>query len=127
MSKILNHRGLLLLAGLLLIAVAASACGKSEPTSLTFDLTIVHQKLTPSRDLFVVKQGDQVTFKAQGDEVGLLHLHGYDLEVKVTPGETAQLAFKADATGRFEIAWHPYVNAEETEGPTLSYLEVQPN
>jgi hypothetical protein len=48
-----------------------------------------------------------------------VHLHGYDLEEEVLPGEETELSFEADATGRFEIEDH------ETEAQ-LGTLLVQP-
>lgn len=35
-----------------------------------------------------------------------LHLHGYDLEEEIEPGEPAEISFEADLTGRFEIENH---------------------
>ena len=48
-----------------------------------------------------------------------VHLHGYDLEEEVSPGEETDLSFEADLTGRFEIEEHE----TETE---LGTLLVQP-
>jgi hypothetical protein len=48
-----------------------------------------------------------------------IHLHGYDLEGNVLPGEETELSFEADTTGRFEIEDH------ETE-TQLGTLLVQP-
>jgi hypothetical protein len=127
MDKILNHRTLLLLVGLLLIAVASSACGKTEPQARSFDLEVAHGKLTLNPPVIKVNQDDQVTLKIRGNEEGLFHLHGYDLPVKVTPGQTAELAFTANATGKFDIEFHPE-SAEGMggEGMMLGSLEVQP-
>jgi hypothetical protein len=35
-----------------------------------------------------------------------LHLHGYDVEREGGPGRKAEVRFKADLTGRFEIEDH---------------------
>jgi hypothetical protein len=48
-----------------------------------------------------------------------LHLHGYDVEGEVEPGEKARLHFEADITGRFEIEDH------ESESE-LGVLQVRP-
>ena len=48
-----------------------------------------------------------------------VHLHGYDLEEEVEPGEPATLTFEANLTGRFEIEDHETVEV-------LGVLLVQP-
>ncbi len=48
-----------------------------------------------------------------------VHVHGYDLEEEVEPGEPAILAFEADVTGRFEIEDHD-------TGNQLGTLVVEP-
>ena len=48
-----------------------------------------------------------------------LHLHGYDVEQEVGPGQKANLRFRADLTGRFEIEDH------ESE-KELGVLQVRP-
>ncbi len=127
MSKILNHHGFLLLIGLLLIAVAASACSKTEPQARTFDLEIAQGKLTLNPPVIKVKQDDQVTLRIRSDEEGLFHLHGYDLEVEVTPGQMAEMSFTAKATGKFDIELHPESTAGiGGEDIMLGSLEVQP-
>ena len=40
------------------------------------------------------------------DQEATFHLHGYDLETSLTPGETAALAFTANATGKFDFEVH---------------------
>jgi len=49
-----------------------------------------------------------------------VHLHGYNIEVTVNPGQTQVMAFRARATGRFPIEAH---GARHT---VLFYLEVHP-
>ena len=53
------------------------------------------------------------------DEPVEVHLHGYDLEREIEPGETTTLSFKADLTRRFEIGDY---ESEEV----LGVLLVQP-
>ena len=53
------------------------------------------------------------------DELVEVHLHGYDLEREIEPGERTTLSFEADLTGRFEIEDH---ESEEV----LGVLLVQP-
>jgi len=60
-----------------------------------------------------------VTLRWTSDIPVEVHLHGYDLEEEVSPGEETDLSFEADLTGRFEIEEHE----TETE---LGTLLVQP-
>jgi FtsP/CotA-like multicopper oxidase with cupredoxin domain len=66
-----------------------------------------------------VEEGDFVTLRFTSKSPVEVHLHGYDLEGSVLPGEETTLSFEADATGRFEIEDH------ETEAQ-LGTLLVQP-
>ncbi len=66
-----------------------------------------------------VHEGDRVTLRLTSDRPVEVHLHGYDLEREVSPGEAATLSFEADLPGRFEIEDH------ETED-VLGMLLVQP-
>jgi len=49
-----------------------------------------------------------------------IHLHGYDVEQEVEPGQKASLRFRADLTGRFELEDH------ESERE-LGVLQVRPS
>ena len=53
-----------------------------------------------------VKQGDQVQVRLSSDRPMMLHLHGYDLDVKVAPPAPALLTFKAGIAGRFRVHEH---------------------
>lgn len=66
-----------------------------------------------------IGEGDNVTLQINADRQLNLHLHGYDIEKEVEPGETVTLSLDADKTGRFEI---------ETEGTRtkLGALLVEP-
>ena len=48
-----------------------------------------------------------MTMSIDADEHGTLHLHGYDIEIDLGPDETSTMEFTADATGRFNITFHP--------------------
>jgi hypothetical protein len=66
-----------------------------------------------------VEEGDYVTLRLTSESPVVVHLHGYDLERHVLPGEETELSFEAHATGRFDIENH------ETEA-RLGTLLVQP-
>jgi len=72
-----------------------------EPQARSFDLQIQGATMTP--DELSTEEGDLVTLRITADHPLEFHLHGYDLEEEVEPGEPAALSFEADITGRFEI------------------------
>lgn len=61
-----------------------------------------------ARDMRAVRAwvGDTVRLRWTTDKPVVLHLHGYDIETKVAPGEVAEIVFKAHATGRFPVEVH---------------------
>ena len=93
----------------------ASSSGGSEER--TFDVSITGDEMDPGQ--VSVTEGDRVTLRLTSEEPLEVHLHGYDLEEEVEPGEPAEISFDADLTGRFEIEDH------ETEA-VLGTLVVQP-
>ena len=116
---------LLILLGLFFLLRPASvpeSAQTSESTTdgtqeKTFNLAITQGSMTPSE--ITVDEGDQVRFRIISEGPMEFHLHGYDLEAEIEPGEPAELAFDATITGRFEI------ENEETRGE-LGTLLVQP-
>ena len=90
------------LCAILLLAVAA--CGSSGPEELEIPVKLIGDQLDP--ETIQVAQGDSVTLMIEVEEPGEFHLHGYDIEQDIEPGEAAELFFIADATGRFRITFH---------------------
>lgn len=89
----------------------------SAPRERSIDLAVEDGAMTPEE--IEVGEGDRVRLRVTSDEQMEVHLHGYDIEQEVTPGEPATLSFEADLTGRFEIEDH---ESEEV----LGVLIVQP-
>ena len=87
------------------------------PRDRTFDVSIKDGEMNPGE--ISVNQGDTVTLRVSTDEPTELHVHGYDVEQEVEPGQEAEIAFEADLTGRFEIEDH------ESE-KELGVLQVRP-
>lgn len=88
-----------------------------EPQERVYDVEIEDRAMSPAE--ISVGQGDQVTLQLSSDTPVEVHLHGYDLEGEVEPGQTAELSFEAELTGQFEIEDH------ETEAE-LGALLVEP-
>jgi hypothetical protein len=97
------RRRVLIAIGVLLGAIAGLATIATAQAEVTFDLKIEKGKVAANMRLIRVKQGDAVKLRWTTDRPIALHLHGYDVEVKVEPGVVAELAFTARATGRFPI------------------------
>lgn len=93
---------------------SASAGGTQEQT---FDLAINDGIMSPEE--ISVSEGERVNLRITADEPLEFHLHGYDLEGEVEPGEPAELSFDATITGRFEVENH------DTD-TVLGVLLVQP-
>ena len=87
------------------------------PQERTFEVSIADGEMSPEE--VSAREGDRLTLSIESDEPVELHVHGYDIEREVEPGETAEISFEADLTGRFEIENH------ETE-QGLGELQVRP-
>lgn len=88
------------------------------PREQTYDLAISGGTMSPEE--ISVDEGERVNLQITSNAPLEFHLHGYDLEVEVEPGEPAELSFDATTTGRFEIENH------DTES-VLGTLLVQPS
>ena len=88
-----------------------------EPQERIYDVAIEDGAMNPAE--ISAEEGDLVTLRLTSESPVVVHVHGYDLEGDVLPGEETVLSFEADATGQFEIEDH------ETEAQ-LGTLLVQP-
>jgi len=88
-----------------------------EPQERDYDVAIEGGAMEPAE--INAEEGDFVTLRLTSESPVEVHVHGYDVEGDVLPGEETVLSFQADATGGFEIEDH------ETEAQ-LGTLLVQP-
>ena len=120
---------------LLWLALAfIAACGGGDPEELKIPVKVEQERLIP--ETVRIKQDDMVTLKIEADEAGQLHLHGYDVEKAISPGQVIDLYFVANATGRFRITFHSdevgagsegeHKEGGEEEETTIGFVEVQP-
>jgi FtsP/CotA-like multicopper oxidase with cupredoxin domain len=115
--------------GLSLALAAGMASTGAIAAELTFDLHIERGRLPENMRSIRVKQGDIVKLRCTADRRTTLHLHGYDIELRIEPGATKELSFAARATGRFPL--HVHGPAERSgnhahEEPPLATIEVYP-
>lgn len=98
-----------------------------EPQRFTLDL---HDgQVLKEQQTLRVHQGDAVELRWTTDRPARLHLHGYDIQLAVNPGEPAVMAFTARAAGRFSVAAirdEPAGRASHQHGAAILYLEVYP-
>ena len=52
------------------------------------------------------REGERIRFRVTDDAGDEVHLHGYDVEKPVGPGEAANFSVPATITGRFEVELH---------------------
>src|SRR6188472_2539481 len=66
-----------------------------------------------------VHKGDQVVLVVRTDSGEAVHLHGYNIEKDVLPGQAVRMPFTANIAGRFEVELHP-------TDALLAVVEVKP-
>ena len=117
----------------LLLIIAVCAIGSARAADVpekSFELAIVKGSVPAQQRLLKVEKGDALRLRITSDAPGELHLHGYRESAKLAPGQTAELAFTAYATGRYPFEWHPVgenpTGGSRHHGPPLATLEVRP-
>jgi hypothetical protein len=109
-------------------ALAAILPHLTTAAEVAFVLKIEHGRVPESMRLIRVKQNDIVRLQWTTDQAWSIHLHGYDIEKNLKPGEVTEMIFTARATGRFTI--EPHVGTTPTgghaHGDVLVTIEVYP-
>jgi len=91
----------------------------SSPGNRVFELGLKNGRLVSGPAVLQVKAGDRITLKIASNNSDELHVHGYDLRLRIKPEEVVNLDFTANRTGRFGLELHR-AHAE------LGALEVYP-
>ena len=92
---------------------------EEDGNGLTLEVSVVAGKPDGGVQHLTVDKGDEVTVRVTSDGVeDEVHVHGYDLMQDVAPGAPAEITFKADIAGRFEIEL-------EDAGTPIGELEVR--
>ena len=100
-------------------AAPTSRPGVPSAQPNVFDIVVQNGKRSSEPAVLRAHQGDEVTLRITSDTADELHLHGYDLHLRVSPESTAVLEFTANRTGRFTYELHK-------SGVELGALEVYP-
>jgi translation initiation factor IF-1 len=114
--------------GLVLLAmVAIGRPGLAAAQEIVFDVKIENGRVPADMRLIRIRQGDNVRLHFTSDKSIDLHLHGYDIELRVEPGKAADMAFTARAAGRFPVEQHKQHTQGHSHGDApLVRIEVRP-
>src|SRR6185437_6549391 len=85
--------------------VAGSGPGASAPHEV-LEIEIKEGRVVSGAALLRAHEGDEITIRIASDRRDEVHLHGYDLQVPMGPGDPAIVAFTASRTGRFGLEAH---------------------
>ena len=111
-----------------LSALAMTSPGATKAAEATFVLRIENGHVPENMRLIRIKQNDVVRLQWTTDKPWTIHLHGYDIEKEVRPGEVTEMTFTARATGRFTI--EPHIGTTQSgghaHGEVLVTIEVYP-
>jgi hypothetical protein len=104
----------------------------ATPKVREFDISIQSRQVQGGETLRVTR-GEVVLMRWRTDEQVSVHVHGYDIQAKVSPGTPTIVRFVATVAGRFPIEAHQFGSAADKDSPqkrhqelTLLYLEVLP-
>lgn len=89
-----------------------------------YELMLVDGRVPGRSNTLRLKKGEKVELRWTSDRPIALHLHGYDIEVRVAPQAPATMSFTANVTGRFPVSEHAQGRSHHHR--SILYLEVHP-
>ena len=103
----------------ILLVLFSTLAEAKEVRSFTLDINKgqVEEKLRTLK----VDQGDKVELIWKVDVLTELHLHGYDIKLKISPNQPKKMTFDAQIAGRFPVGIH----SSGGHGKVI-YLEIYP-
>ena len=102
MNNMKAHKAIMFSA--LCIVFIISACSTSAPEIIELDVSIKNKTMTPNE--ISVNKNDTLVMNISSDENGSLHIHGYDIEKKISKNVQQQLKLDVYATGMYNVAFH---------------------
>ena len=90
----------------ILVLLTVLGCSSEVPTEISFNLDIIEGNTLNTDSNLTANQNDTVTMAITSDEYLRFHLHGYDIERTITPGEPSILEFQATIVGSFPFTVH---------------------
>ena len=107
---------------ILLIPLALAAAAP-----VVVELALVRGKPEGGVRTVRLQRDDALEIKARSDEPIEIHIHGYDVTLRVQPGTAASVRMGAKLVGRFPVTAHLHgKDGGKASEPTLLYLEVHP-
>jgi len=91
-----------------------------------FDIGIEQREVTSPGDVLRVVKGDTVILRWHSDEAVELHMHGYDIPLKVEANRLNEMRFNAEVSGRFPVTSHGFSGAHSDDHKALLYVEIYP-
>jgi len=114
-----------LVAGSILPSALIQAAVAQDASQRVIEVRIENREVVAPGDSIRITEGDVIKLVWTSDEATELHIHGYDLEIHVSPNKPTTMVVEAYATGRFPITSHGW--GEGGHGhDALTYLEVYP-
>jgi plastocyanin len=98
---------------------AATAQPAPADNGKVVELKVQHGRLVFGPELIKLTEGDKITLRVTSDTDDEMHLHGYNLHLNLTAGQTGELSLTANRSGRFEYELHHAHTA-------LGVIEVYP-
>lgn len=88
-------------------AVTPATCGSAAPDQVVASAALQDGKASPAPHRVSVPLGSQVRLGVSVDTAAQIHVHGYDLEYQVAPGQPTCIVFVASQSGLFDVEAHP--------------------
>jgi uncharacterized lipoprotein YajG len=99
-------------------ATTSPAAGTTAAEGQRIEVQLAGGQVTGDTGRVTVAAGEHVTLVVTSDAPDEVHVHGYDLEAELSPGQPAELSFDATIPGVFEVELHE-------AGTLLLSLQVQ--
>ena len=106
-----------------MLAAMQLVSGESAAETRAFELAVRNGELPAELRVVRVRQGDDVTLRWTTDKALSIHLHGYDIEMPLTPAGAVSMKFTARASGRFPVEIHAHGRGGHR---VLAHVEVHP-
>ena len=119
---------------LLLIILLACTDSNTKTEIHSINLNIKNGTLVEEITI-KANQKDTIIFNIKSDQLGIVHLHGYNIEMPAEKNILTTSTIEATTTGKFAIAFHfsnhkddhHHDDHEKTTETHLGYLEIWPN
>ena len=112
---------ILLLAGAAGCVTQADLPEDCQAASVQREATLAGDRLDP--ESIAVCKGQELTLLITTQRAGEIHIHGYEKEMDVKPGDTATFKFSTTLPGQFPIELHTPNNGPEIEVGILTVNE----